>query len=127
MSLSLVRPEATELKPRIVVFGVGGAGGNAVNNMIDAGLEGVGDADRDARSGLASWSCSGSSSSESGAGDVAPCTATWRYAGRRRLALWPVEESRIAARARDPTSDAPPAITLCVAAAIKERRAARVQ
>ena len=30
-----------ELKPRIVVFGVGGAGGNAVNNMIDAGLEGV--------------------------------------------------------------------------------------
>ncbi|ADL01993.1 cell division protein FtsZ [Brevundimonas subvibrioides] len=41
MSLSLVRPTATELKPRIVVFGVGGAGGNAVNNMIDAGLEGV--------------------------------------------------------------------------------------
>ena len=41
MSLSLVRPGATELKPRIVVFGVGGAGGNAVNNMIDAGLEGV--------------------------------------------------------------------------------------
>jgi len=40
-SLSLVRPQATELKPRIVVFGVGGAGGNAVNNMIDAGLEGV--------------------------------------------------------------------------------------
>jgi len=41
MSLSLQRPQATELKPRIVVFGVGGAGGNAVNNMIDAGLEGV--------------------------------------------------------------------------------------
>jgi len=41
MSLSLVRPQATELKPRIVVFGVGGAGGNAVNNMIDAGLKGV--------------------------------------------------------------------------------------
>ena len=41
MSLSLVKPQATELKPRIVVFGVGGAGGNAVNNMIDAGLEGV--------------------------------------------------------------------------------------
>ena len=41
MSLSLVRPSATELKPRSVVFGVGGAGGNAVNNMIDAGLEGV--------------------------------------------------------------------------------------
>jgi cell division protein FtsZ len=30
-----------ELKPRIVVFGVGGAGGNAVNNMIDAELKGV--------------------------------------------------------------------------------------
>jgi cell division protein FtsZ len=30
-----------ELKARIVVFGVGGAGGNAVNNMIAAGLEGV--------------------------------------------------------------------------------------
>lgn len=30
-----------ELKPRIVVFGVGGAGGNAVNNMIDARLQGV--------------------------------------------------------------------------------------
>ncbi|HYG28334.1 MAG TPA: cell division protein FtsZ [Caulobacteraceae bacterium] len=34
-------PKTTELKPRIVVFGVGGAGGNAVNNMIEAGLEGV--------------------------------------------------------------------------------------
>ena len=41
MSLSLVKPQHTELKPRIVVFGVGGAGGNAVNNMIEAGLEGV--------------------------------------------------------------------------------------
>jgi cell division protein FtsZ len=30
-----------EMKARIVVFGVGGAGGNAVNNMITAGLEGV--------------------------------------------------------------------------------------
>jgi cell division protein FtsZ len=30
-----------EMKPRITVFGVGGAGGNAVNNMITAGLEGV--------------------------------------------------------------------------------------
>ncbi|MEH2543095.1 MULTISPECIES: cell division protein FtsZ [unclassified Bradyrhizobium] len=30
-----------ELRARIIVFGVGGAGGNAVNNMIDAGLEGV--------------------------------------------------------------------------------------
>jgi cell division protein FtsZ len=32
---------AVELTPRIVVIGVGGAGGNAVNNMIDAGLQGV--------------------------------------------------------------------------------------
>ena len=41
MAISLTAPRATELKPRIVVFGVGGAGGNAVNNMIDAGLLGV--------------------------------------------------------------------------------------
>jgi cell division protein FtsZ len=41
MAISLSAPRATELKPRIVVFGVGGAGGNAVNNMIDAGLQGV--------------------------------------------------------------------------------------
>lgn len=34
-------PRSAELKPRIVVFGVGGAGGNAVNNMIEAGLIGV--------------------------------------------------------------------------------------
>jgi cell division protein FtsZ len=34
-------PMLHELKPRIVVFGVGGAGGNAVNNMIDARLQGV--------------------------------------------------------------------------------------
>jgi cell division protein FtsZ len=32
---------AVELKPRIVVIGVGGAGGNAVNNMIEANLQGV--------------------------------------------------------------------------------------
>ena len=30
-----------EMKARIVVFGVGGAGGNAVNNMIASGLQGV--------------------------------------------------------------------------------------
>jgi cell division protein FtsZ len=41
MTLNLSVPEATELRPRIVVFGVGGAGGNAVNNMIEAALEGV--------------------------------------------------------------------------------------
>jgi cell division protein FtsZ len=41
MAIHLSAPRATELKPRIVVFGVGGAGGNAVNNMIESGLEGV--------------------------------------------------------------------------------------
>jgi cell division protein FtsZ len=41
MPLNLSAPETTELKPRILVCGVGGAGGNAVNNMIDAQLEGV--------------------------------------------------------------------------------------
>ena len=41
MSISLSLPKAVELKPRIVVIGVGGAGGNAVNNMINAGLDGV--------------------------------------------------------------------------------------
>src|SRR5215218_182477 len=41
MAIALSAPRATELKPRIVVFCVGGAGGNAVNNMIEAGLEGV--------------------------------------------------------------------------------------
>ncbi len=42
MTINLSMPdEATELKPRITVFGVGGAGGNAVNNMIHSGLEGV--------------------------------------------------------------------------------------
>jgi cell division protein FtsZ len=34
-------PELRELKPRITVFGVGGAGGNAINNMINAGLQGA--------------------------------------------------------------------------------------
>jgi cell division protein FtsZ len=34
-------PDLREMKPRITVFGVGGAGGNAVNNMITSGLEGV--------------------------------------------------------------------------------------
>ncbi|MCW9003225.1 MAG: cell division protein FtsZ, partial [Rhodospirillales bacterium] len=42
MSINLTIPGATpELKPKITVVGVGGAGGNAVNNMIEAGLEGV--------------------------------------------------------------------------------------
>jgi cell division protein FtsZ len=41
MSISLRVPEVTELRPRITVLGVGGAGGNAVNNMIASKLEGV--------------------------------------------------------------------------------------
>ena len=41
MPINFQLPEAVELKPRIVVIGVGGAGGNAVNNMIAAGLDGV--------------------------------------------------------------------------------------
>jgi cell division protein FtsZ len=41
MSIKLTLPQSTELKPRIVVIGVGGAGGNAVNNMISSGLDGV--------------------------------------------------------------------------------------
>jgi cell division protein FtsZ len=41
MTINLAIPDIQELKPRITVFGVGGAGGNAVNNMIASGLEGV--------------------------------------------------------------------------------------
>lgn len=42
MTINLKAPNAhLDLRPRITVFGVGGAGGNAVNNMIQAGLEGV--------------------------------------------------------------------------------------
>jgi cell division protein FtsZ len=41
MTINLNIPDIHELKPRITVFGVGGAGGNAVNNMITAGLQGV--------------------------------------------------------------------------------------
>jgi len=41
MTINLQVPDITELKPKITVFGVGGAGGNAVNNMIKSGLEGV--------------------------------------------------------------------------------------
>ena len=41
MPINLRAPEVTELKPRITVLGVGGAGGNAVNNMINSKLEGV--------------------------------------------------------------------------------------
>ncbi len=41
MTINLQIPDIRELRPRITVFGVGGAGGNAVNNMITAGLQGV--------------------------------------------------------------------------------------
>jgi hypothetical protein len=40
MTVNRKKPDIRELKPRITVFGVGGAGGNAVNNMITAGLVG---------------------------------------------------------------------------------------
>ena len=42
MTLNISVPTTTqELRPKITVIGVGGAGGNAVNNMISANLEGV--------------------------------------------------------------------------------------
>src|SRR5687767_9874839 len=41
MSIDFVRPEVDELRPRISVIGVGGAGGNAVANMIAADVQGV--------------------------------------------------------------------------------------
>ncbi|MEL7460274.1 MAG: cell division protein FtsZ [Pseudomonadota bacterium] len=41
MTLNLSIPQHEELKPRITVFGVGGAGGNAVDNMIEKELQGV--------------------------------------------------------------------------------------
>ena len=41
MPIDFEAPRLKELKPRIIVCGVGGAGGNSVNNMIAAGLSGV--------------------------------------------------------------------------------------
>src|SRR5690242_21748897 len=41
MTINLTIPDVREMRPRITVFGVGGAGGNAVNNMITSGLQGV--------------------------------------------------------------------------------------
>ncbi|MEZ5870660.1 MAG: cell division protein FtsZ [Nitratireductor sp.] len=41
MTINLQKPDIRELKPKITVFGVGGGGGNAVNNMINGGLQGV--------------------------------------------------------------------------------------
>ncbi|MGI9399905.1 MAG: cell division protein FtsZ [Rhizobiaceae bacterium] len=40
MTINLQKPDIRELKPKITVFGVGGGGGNAVNNMINGGLQG---------------------------------------------------------------------------------------
>ena len=41
MTIKIGSGELKELKPRILVLGVGGAGGNAINAMIEAGLQGV--------------------------------------------------------------------------------------
>ena len=41
MTINFKTPEIKELRPRLLVMGVGGAGGNAINEMIDSGMEGV--------------------------------------------------------------------------------------
>ena len=41
MSMNIGGGELKELKPRILVLGIGGAGGNAINAMIESGMEGV--------------------------------------------------------------------------------------
>ena len=41
MTINIKGPQLKELKPRILVLGVGGAGGNAINGMIEAGMQGV--------------------------------------------------------------------------------------
>src|SRR3546814_18991850 len=41
MSIDFIRPEVDELRPRISVIGVGGAGGNAIANMINSDVQGV--------------------------------------------------------------------------------------
>jgi len=41
MTINFKTPDIKELKPRILVLGLGGAGGNAINGMIDAGLQGI--------------------------------------------------------------------------------------
>ena len=41
MSINIGGGELKELKPRILVMGVGGAGGNAINSMIESGMQGV--------------------------------------------------------------------------------------
>ena len=41
MTINFKAPEIKELQPRLLVLGVGGAGGNAINEMIDNGLQGL--------------------------------------------------------------------------------------
>ena len=41
MSINIGGGELKELKPRILVMGIGGAGGNAINSMIESGMQGV--------------------------------------------------------------------------------------
>ena len=41
MTINFKAPEIKELQPRLLVIGVGGAGGNAINEMIDNNLQGV--------------------------------------------------------------------------------------
>lgn len=41
MSINVGAPNVDELRPRIAVIGVGGAGGNAIANMIEADVQGV--------------------------------------------------------------------------------------
>ena len=41
MTINFKVPEIKELQPRLLVLGVGGAGGNAINEMIDNGMQGV--------------------------------------------------------------------------------------
>ena len=41
MTINFKTPEIRELQPRLLVMGVGGAGGNAINEMIENGMQGV--------------------------------------------------------------------------------------
>ena len=41
MTINFKTPEIKELQPRLLVLGVGGAGGNAVKEMINNGMQGV--------------------------------------------------------------------------------------
>ena len=41
MTINFKVPEIKELQPRLLVMGVGGAGGNAINEMIDNGMQGL--------------------------------------------------------------------------------------